>query len=291
MSCAVSETNWTFVFSLTIKSAAALFLNGICIVLALQASYFLNRRTSSGRGVLIWAMGVACAFSILQMGYQVGFTVKFVRLQLAAELSETADQQKRLQDSFQHLTQVKAQWDGVVLLLNNFASDCLFIYRCYTIWGHSRYKRQIISIPVILLLFTTILGVTFIALPGASLSHIVVVGFGAIVTNIFLTGLTTGRIWWTRRQLCVVGETKLTQQFNTAIGLLLESSAVYVVVFATFLFAEIRSGGRAAVQSTGISIICGASGQLLNILPALAIVRVSFARTVDVDPGADRMVV
>ncbi|KAJ6508450.1 hypothetical protein C8R45DRAFT_1168576 [Mycena sanguinolenta] len=267
MTSTISETNWTFVFSEMTKSAAALFLNGICILLALQACYFLSRRTSSGRGVLIWAMAVACAFSILQMGYQVGFTVKFARLQLAAEIEEIVSEQQRLQDSFQRLSQMKAQWDSTTIVLNNFGADSLF----------SRYRKQIISIPLILLVLTTILGVTFSALPGGDLPHHLVVFLGAIVTNVILTGLAIGRIWWTRRQLRVVGHTKLAQRYNTAIVMLLESSSLYLVLVVTFLFIQIL-GGPAAIESTGISILRGASGQLINMLPPLLVVRVSVAR-------------
>ncbi|KAF7348373.1 Rtt106 domain-containing protein [Mycena sanguinolenta] len=285
MSSTFSETSWTFVFSEITRSAAALFLNGMCILLALQACYFLSHRKSSGRGVLIWAMVGACIFSILQMGYQVGFTVKFARLLHAAEIAATVSEQQRLQDSFQQLTQIKAQWDSIIIVLNNFAADSLFIYRCYAIWDQSRYKKQIISIPLILLLVTTISGVTFSAFPGDDLTHLLVVSLGAIATNVLLTSLTIGRIWWIRRDLRVVGETKFTRRYNAAIVMLLESSSLYFVLIVAFLFIQIL-GGAAVIESTGISILCGASGQLMNMLPALVVVRVSFARTIDVDPTA-----
>ncbi|KAJ6508448.1 hypothetical protein C8R45DRAFT_1089624 [Mycena sanguinolenta] len=288
MTSTFSETNWTFVFSEITKSAVALFLNGICILLALQACYFLSHRTSAGRRVLMLAMVGACIFSILQMGYQVGFTVKFARLLHAAEFAETAGEQQRLQDSFQRLSQTKAQWDSTVIVLNNFGADSLFIYRCYAIWDQSRYRKQIIIIPLILLVVTAILGVTFSALPGGDLTPLLVVSLGAIVTNVLLTGLTIGRIWWTRRQLRVVGETKLTQRYNTAMVMLFESSALYLVLIVTFLIVQIL-GGAAAIESTGISILCGASGQLMNMLPALVVVRVSFGRTIDVDPTAGHL--
>lgn len=54
-------------------------------------------------------------------------------------------------------------------------------------------------------------------------SHIVDsrVGFAfAIVTNLTLTGLAAGRIWWTRRELRIVGQTKFAQRYTTAISVL-----------------------------------------------------------------------
>jgi hypothetical protein len=91
---------------------------GICILLAMQACYFLTRRAASGRGVLICAMIVACSFAILQMSYQVVFTAMFVRLLRSAEIAETISDWERLQGSFQHLSQVKGQWDNIIIILN-----------------------------------------------------------------------------------------------------------------------------------------------------------------------------
>jgi hypothetical protein len=50
--------------------------------------------------------------------------------------------------------------------------------------------------------------------------NVVLVSLGMILTNIFLTGLTTGRIWWMRRYLRAIGEKKLTQRYSTAIAIL-----------------------------------------------------------------------
>jgi hypothetical protein len=92
--------------------------SGICILLAMQACYFLNRRAASGRGVLICAMIVACSFAILQMGYQVVFTAMFVRLLRSVEIAETISDRQRLRGSFQHLSQVKGQWDSIIIVSN-----------------------------------------------------------------------------------------------------------------------------------------------------------------------------
>ncbi|KAF7364964.1 hypothetical protein MVEN_00367200 [Mycena venus] len=291
MGSAVSETGWAIVLSEIIKSATSLFLNGICILLALQACYFLNRRESSRRGVLICAMIVACAFAIVQMCYQVAFTTMLVRLLHVAEIAETANAQKQSQASILHLAQIKSAWDRFLLLTNNFAADSLFIYRCYLIWGQSCHKRLVIGIPMLLLLFTTIFGVatTGSSFPAhLSADYALVVELSMIATNILLTGLTAGRIWWKRRHLRVIGETKLIKRHNTAIAMLLESSALYLVFIFTFLLAQ-NLGGPSAFDSSGISVLCGASGQLMNLIPALVIVRVSFARSVDVDPTAGNM--
>ncbi|KAJ7816920.1 hypothetical protein B0H14DRAFT_1390278 [Mycena olivaceomarginata] len=293
MASAFSGTDWTFVLSEIIESATALFLDGICILLAMQACYFLNRRAASGRGVLICAMIVACSFAILQMSYQVVFTAMFVRLLRSVEIAETISDRERLQGSFQHLSEVKGQWNSIILVSNNFAADGLFIYRCYTIWSPSQYKNQIIGLPLFLLLSTTIFGIVVSANPPSNSAinpglNVVLVSLGMILTNILLTGLTTGRIWWMRRYLRAISEKKLTQRYSTAIAILLESSALYLVLtFAFLLTGSIRDG--AAIDSPAISALMGAAGQLMNLIPALVIVRVSLARSIDVDPTANSL--
>ncbi|KAJ7819821.1 hypothetical protein B0H13DRAFT_2378142 [Mycena leptocephala] len=155
------QTEWEFVVANIIESASSLFLNGICILLAMQASYFLKRRGSAGRGVLICAMMLA--------------------------------------------------------------------YGLY--------------------------------LPGHDKSA--------------LTGLTAGRIWWTRRHLQVIGEPKLEHRYKTAIKMLFESSLLYFEPHY--------------VRVPRFALFVGASLQLMNIMPALVIVRVSLARSVDADPTAGNL--
>jgi uncharacterized iron-regulated membrane protein len=48
----------------------------------------------------------------------------------------------------------------------------------------------------------------------------IVVSVGLAITNLLLTGLTAGLIWWTRRHLQVIGEPKLVHRYKTAIKLL-----------------------------------------------------------------------
>ncbi|KAJ7818520.1 hypothetical protein B0H14DRAFT_2839236 [Mycena olivaceomarginata] len=294
MASASSGTDWTFVISEIIKSATALFLNGVCILLAMQACYFLNRRAASGRGVLICAMIVACSFAILQMSYQVAFTAMFVRLLRSVKITETISDRERLQSSFQHLSRVKGRWDSIIIVSNNFAADGLFIYRCYTIWSPSQYKNQIIGLPLFLLLSTTIFGIVVSASPssnsalnpgGGNELNLVLVSLGMISTNTLLTSLTTGRIWWMRRYLRVIGEKKLTQRYNTVIAVLLESSALYLILMLTILLTQ-SIGGITATESPAISALMGAAGQLINLVPALVIVRVSLGRSIYVDPTA-----
>ncbi|KAJ7928137.1 hypothetical protein B0H13DRAFT_2551165 [Mycena leptocephala] len=271
------QTEWALVVTNIIESASSLFFNGICILLAMQASYFLKRRGSAGRGVLICAMMLACVFGIVQMIHQVVFTAMFVQLLHSAETVDAIGTLQDIQVAFQHLRQVKGPWHDIIILANNFAADGFFIYRCYVIWSGSPYKRRVIGVPLLLLLSTTIYGITIASLFLANVSlapffldtNIVVVSICLVMTNLLLTGLTAGRIWWTRRHLQVIGEPKLVHRYKTAIKMLFESSLLYF--------------------SPVIALFIGASPQLMNIMPALVIVRVSLARSVDADPTAGNL--
>ncbi|KAJ7819822.1 hypothetical protein B0H13DRAFT_2682439 [Mycena leptocephala] len=167
-------------------------------------------------------------------------------------------------------------------------SQTVFLYRCYAIWGESRYKRHPISLPLFLLLLATVFGIATTVLdsfPDSSIGDIFLIPLALFITNLLLTCLTVGRILWTRRQLQVTGETKLIKRSNTAIAMLLESNIIYFVFILPFWLLQLK--GAAAFRSPLIALFIGASGQLMNILPALAILWGNLVRTVDADsiPG------
>ncbi|KAJ7689115.1 hypothetical protein B0H17DRAFT_1331864 [Mycena rosella] len=267
-SASVQAVDWAIVYPEIIQSASSLFLNGICVLLGV---YFLGRKGLSGRRVFVCAIVVLCILAIAQMIHQVVITALMLRA-----VSSPAGVQE-IQSTIQHLAQVKGVSGNFLILINNFGADGLL----------SRYKRWVVSLPLILLLFTTIFGCVTRTLPeeiNDFHSDIVnaVVGLGLIITNILLTGLTAGRIWWTRHTLRVLGQPKRLQRHNTAIAMLLESGALYFAVILTFLVAQLVGGSR-AFESAGLAVLCGASAQLMNIAPALIVVRVGLARCVDAD--------
>ncbi|KAJ7451547.1 hypothetical protein FB451DRAFT_1283554 [Mycena latifolia] len=262
---------------------------GFSILLAVLALYFLSRRRTPGRRVFICAIIVMCVFGIAQMIHRVAITALMLRV-YSSVADRPADQKN--QSFNQHLADIS---EDFLLLTNNFATDTLLTYRCYVIWGQSRYKRWVAGPPLILLIFTTIFGCVVTALTmssgdlGVSLFHnignTVVVGLGMIITNLLLTGLTAGRIWWTRRHLRVIGQPTLLQRYDTAIAMLLESGALYFAVVIVFLVA-LLVGGSGVFEAPGFAALSAATAQLGNIIPALIIVRVSLKRSVDVDPTA-----
>ncbi|KAJ7816118.1 hypothetical protein B0H13DRAFT_1923759 [Mycena leptocephala] len=202
---------WAFVVANIIKSAA---------------SYFLKCRGSTGRGVLICAMMLACAFGMVQMIHQVVFTAMFVQLLRSAGTVEAIGTLQHIQVAFLHLAQV--QVFGIIAVAINTSQP------------------------------------TF-----SRIDTVIVVSVGLAITNLLLTGLKAGRIWWTRHHL-------------------FESSLLYFVIFLVYLLIDIL-GSPATFESPVIALLSGAATQLMNIMPALVIVRVSLARSVDTDPTAGNL--
>ncbi|KAJ7816117.1 hypothetical protein B0H13DRAFT_2137182 [Mycena leptocephala] len=239
-------------------------------------------------------MMLAGVFGIVHMIHQVVFTTMFVQLLHSAGTVEGIGTQQHIQIAFLHLAQLQGTWKDIIILVNNFAADGFFVYRCYVIWSGSPYRRWIIGVPLLLLLSTTIYGITTTSLFLANVplapfflngSNIVVVSICVVTTNLLLTGLTAGRIWWMRRYLQVIGEPKLIHRYKTAIKMLFESSLLYFVIVLVFLSIQIL-GSPATFESPFIALFSGASPQLMNIMPTLMIVRVNLARSVDADPTA-----
>ncbi|KAJ7288045.1 hypothetical protein C8J57DRAFT_1278855, partial [Mycena rebaudengoi] len=107
----------------------------------------------------------------------------------------------------------------------------------------------------------------------------------SIVTNVVLTGLTAGRIWWTRRYLRIVDKTEFMERYNTAVAMIIESAAAYLL-FAILGIIAAESSSSPSNQWWCGSVLT-ACGQLMNIIPMLVIVRVSLGRSVEVET-ADR---
>ncbi|KAJ7819814.1 hypothetical protein B0H13DRAFT_2378137 [Mycena leptocephala] len=181
----------------------------------------------------------------------------FVQLLRSAGTVDATDTLQDIQVAFQHLRQVKNPWKDLIVLVNNFAADGLFVSN--------------VSLP-----------------PIFPINNIIAVSSCLVTTNLLLTGLTAGRIWWTRRHLRVIGEPKLAHRYKTAIKMLFESSLLYFVIFLVYLLMDIL-GSPATIDSPVVVLLSGASPQLMNIMPALVIVRVSLARSVDTDPTAGNL--
>ncbi|KAJ7816925.1 hypothetical protein B0H14DRAFT_1390538 [Mycena olivaceomarginata] len=280
------EAGWILVFPEIIGSVTALFFNGICVLLTLLACYFLRCQRPSGYRVLICAMAVLCVFGLAQMIEQVVFTAILLRLMRSAGVVE-ASAGEHIYTLIQHEVLVKSRWDSILSLINTFVVELYFIYRCYAVWSQSRYKGLVIGLPLLLLLFSTIFGITMSAtIPILTKTDSLVAAFTLFATNFLLTALTAGRIWCARRNLQVIGGTTLVRRCNTAITMLLEPGVLYIFGFLVYALAICLGDPATTSKIAVLPALIGASKQVMNTIPALVIVRVSLARSVDTNSTA-----
>jgi len=278
MADTVFLTAWTSMLQDVCKSTIALFLGGIYLLLGVAAFYLFARRNTKGRVIFMCAIAVMLCLAIAELVLQIVVTSVSMRsLFSVVQDPETISFSK--QQSLKNMYDILVFAEDFVLVTNNAVADGLFAYRCYMIWGPG-YNKQVISIPVLLLLVTTVLGyiTTYANNVSGKGSHIMDSRIGfvfAIVTNLMLTGLTAGRIWWTRRELRVVGQDKFAQRYTTAISVLLESGTAYcsflILVLLALSFGRMATSGPTAVLA---SLSYGAAGQMVNIVPTVFIVRI-----------------
>ncbi|KAJ7724339.1 hypothetical protein B0H14DRAFT_3900033 [Mycena olivaceomarginata] len=163
-----------------------------------------------------------------------------------------------------------------LLVTNNIVTDGLFIYRCFRLWG---CKIWVVIFPVLMLLGTTVVGYVLAYVDGGLLSPHFDTRIScamALITNIVLMGLTAGRIWWVRRDAFVIFKPAHVRRYDTAIAIILESGLIYCLSILLYLI----SFSVLKLHSTVTSIFEGSIPQMMNIAPALMIVRVWYGRSV-----------
>ncbi|KAJ6584167.1 hypothetical protein DFH09DRAFT_1360052 [Mycena vulgaris] len=281
MASPVFETTWSFAVQNIIKAAITLFLNGFCVLLVIFAIYFLCHRAPAGYRVHICALAVMLVLATIQMALQV-VTATLSMKSLHLVVQDDGTMYSSQQDSLQRMSRILHFLELLLLVTNIIVVDGLLIYRCYVIWGTSYYKKKVVILPLLLLIALIALGSVTVyrdnlGPPESHLDPRIVFGL-IFMTNLLVTGLTVGRIWWIRRNLGIVGQTKFIRRYNIAMAMLVESSALYLIGISTLLAVFSMPG------DTGIWV--GVGGQLGNIVPALLIVQVSLSRQVDTESVA-----
>ncbi|KAJ6584159.1 hypothetical protein DFH09DRAFT_1144400 [Mycena vulgaris] len=280
MASTVFETAWSFAVQDVLKTAIALFLNGFYVLLVILAIYFLRRRTPTGYRVHICTLAVMLILATAQMALQI-VTATLSMKSLHSAVQDDGPIYSGQQVSLQHMSLILGFLELILLVTNNIVIDGLLIYRCYVIWGTSHYKKKVVVLPLLLLLSTTVVGCITayrngLGPPEAHSDTRIVFGL-VLIANLLSAGLTVGRIWWTRRHLQAIGQTKLIRRYNIAMAMLLESSALYFICLV-ILLVVLSFNNPSGTGSPVAYVSYGFGGQLANIIPALIIVQVSFWR-------------
>jgi len=150
---------------------------------------------------------------------------------------------------------------NIIYGVNNIIADGLVIYRCYVIWDRNIY---VVIPPILMLIVTSVFGVD-LHLPENPF-------FGlSLATNVLVTALTAGRIWWICRQcrLYCKFRTEAQRRCVSAISIIVESGVLYsATVLAYLILGAIPS--VSIVQEPIFEMLT----QVMGIAPTLIIVRV-----------------
>ncbi|KAF8217637.1 hypothetical protein K438DRAFT_1746935 [Mycena galopus ATCC 62051] len=163
----------------------------------------------------------------------------------------------------------------ILLTTNNALTDSLLIYRCYVIWGQT---ISVTILPIAMLAATTILGYVTTIRDNYQYKSTInpAIAFAmTVATNIILTALTAGRMWWVGREVRVASTLPGARNYNTAVVMILESGAIYSLC----VIAYVISGAFLTTPAVIINnVLTGALFQIVNIVPTLIAVRVGFRR-------------
>jgi len=235
----------------------------------------------TGKRVLLCAISAMFILAMVEMVLQIVSATLSLRTLYSTVHSNGNDGQL---DPLLRMSNILGFVEDFLLVTNNTITDSFFIYRCYVIWATSNNKRVVV-LPLFLLLVTTVVGYVTVYRNGLLGPEAYVdsrIGFAlAMTTNLLLTWLSVGRIWRTRRQLQIFGQTKFIRRYNIAMAMLLESSVLYSIcvclVFVAFAFRNSSS----PIQNPITHVFYGFAGQLVNIVPTLVIVQVSLRSQAD----------
>ncbi|CAA7263289.1 unnamed protein product [Cyclocybe aegerita] len=151
-------------------------------------------------------------------------------------------------------------------------ADFLLLYRCFMIWGRQPYVAIASSI---LLIADTVWGWIGAGSPVFSLAarFAPVYYWTVFATNIIMTAATAGRIYYMAN---IAAPLKFARsggrRYHTAIGILVESGAVY----SFSLLALILSFGNPNLRI----LFAGITIRLVAIMPTLMIVQVKLGRSI-----------
>ncbi|KAJ7770336.1 hypothetical protein B0H14DRAFT_349761 [Mycena olivaceomarginata] len=221
------------------------FFYGIYLVLFCICIYVLLNRPRNPRNTILLVTAIAL-FTLATVQAVINLVLG------AAEIDDIDLPYDQLVDA-----------NSVVYVVNNFIADGLVIYRCYVVWNNN---ILVTILPTLMLIAATVLGIivsldlNLTAYPFFALS---------LATNVLVTILTAGRIWWIcRRSRGAYSKTAEQRRYVSAVAILVESGMLYSATVLTYLI--VVSIPRVSILEEPI---LQALIQIMGIAPTLIIVR------------------
>ncbi|KAJ6510904.1 hypothetical protein C8R45DRAFT_965548 [Mycena sanguinolenta] len=237
------------------ETGISLVLYGIYLCLfALSIRILARRRGTHGTKLLIAWSCIIAVMATIRIALNISKAIETARI-----VEELLSAQV-----FNNPLRITLETSDVLMALNNLTADFLYMYRCYVIW---EYRWKVLVLPGIFMLSTIAVGIAGLR---AQVPLIIQLLYGLVIaTNLVLTSLTAGRLLWIRRTTsCVDVNNKFRSRCNRAIGLVLESGAIYC---AAVIFLLVTASFKAPeVYTIGL----GFGSQLMNIIPTFTLVYV-----------------
>ncbi|KAJ6452132.1 hypothetical protein C8R47DRAFT_1329540 [Mycena vitilis] len=248
-------------------ASAALFFNGICLLL-FSFAVFLLLKTKTRASRLFLALAVALVlFALSQACLDVAIVVVFS--QMVEPFLDSGSDTRILSTELIWARMYVAR--EALLAINNGITDGLLLYRCAAIWAPSRYTKLVIGGVSLLIVSTFVAGIysTFFIESNSSIPYI-----AALVTNLALLVLTAGRIWRKGRQATVVLGAEAGAKYYRTTAILCESSLLYFVNVLIYLIAGVTLQPETAL----VNLSWGSLPQVVNIVPMIIMVRVGMTK-------------
>ncbi|KDQ57274.1 hypothetical protein JAAARDRAFT_35911 [Jaapia argillacea MUCL 33604] len=179
-------------------------------------------------------------------------------------------------------------WSGIFFSFNQIVSDGLLIYRAFIVWGRNVW---VTILPILLLITTATLGFVdaavlfrehdiFIDAPPQHLAYLIkledhlsnVMLILMMTTNLLLTTLIVGRVWWMTRELGDTLGPRAMKKYHRSMLIIIESGALATISQLVVLIGDL-------VSATYFTNVAGACTQIFcGIAPLLVIVQVGLGK-------------
>ncbi|KAH8101903.1 hypothetical protein BXZ70DRAFT_84752 [Cristinia sonorae] len=169
--------------------------------------------------------------------------------------------------------------------------DSILVWRCFMVWNRNWY---VIILPVIMVIGTAISGYTAVGqyfLPNPYVAGTVRWATGmlavSMVTNLVLTLLTAGRIWFLTRQINLRGSSphsKPQLRYRAVILIILEAGMLVTIGKVTEFILFNISPDDGLDGNNALYVVMDCMPQLMGIAPTLIVLAVNQGLT---SPGAE----
>ncbi|KAH8110286.1 hypothetical protein DFH11DRAFT_798201 [Phellopilus nigrolimitatus] len=169
----------------------------------------------------------------------------------------------------------------LIYITNLVLGDCVITWRCYVVWGNS---MRVIALPTLMIIGTAIagygaIGQYFLSKPRLAVS----VAWGtamfavSLATNIIVTLLTAGRIWYlTHPRRSVLGSAD--HRYRIIVLLVIESGAIVAAAKITE-FVLFKTAPGTAAGDHPLYIVFDMMPQITGMMPTLIIAVVNAGLT------------